>query len=105
MSAQLISGLAGSALSLVFSYVPGAATWFDTLTPTQRRLFMAALMLVVAGASLAWTCRIATACLLASWQDYVTAYAAALVANQTTFAVSPQPAPKVALVAPERKAT
>jgi len=93
MTAQLISGLAGSALSLIFSYVPGAADWFDTLTPTQRRLFMAGLMLLVAAAALVYQCQAGQACLVASWQDYLTSLFAALVANQATYAVSPQPAP------------
>lgn len=93
MTSQLISGLAGSALSLIFSYAPGAAQWFDTLTPTQRRLFMAGLMLLVAAAALVYKCQAGQACLVDNWQDYLTSYASALVANQTTYAVSPQPAP------------
>lgn len=93
MTPQVISGLAGSALSLIFSYAPGAASWFDTLTPTQRRLFMAALMLLVAAGALVYQCQASRACIAAGWQEYLTSYASALVANQTTYAVSPQPKP------------
>ena len=94
MTAQVLSGLAGAILSLIFSYLPGAAPWFDTLTPTQRRLTMAGLMLAVTVVVMTWKCNLQTECLTASWQDYLTVYASALVANQTIFQVSPQPVKK-----------
>jgi hypothetical protein len=94
MTAQVLSGLAGAILSLAFSYLPGAAGWFDTLTPTQRRLFMAALMFVVAVGAVAYQCKLQQNCLISSWQDYATTYFTALVANQSVYSVSPQPTPQ-----------
>lgn len=48
MTAETLAILAGAALSLLFEYVPGFNTWFDSLPEVNKRLGMAALMFLVA---------------------------------------------------------
>lgn len=90
MTAEQISAIAGLLLSLAFSYTPGLSDAFARLTPTQKRAVMAGLLLVVAGGALVYTCRAQAACLAVNWEDYLAAFVAALVANQATFAITPQ---------------
>ena len=94
MTAEQLSAAAGLVLSLVFSYVPGVNTWFANQNVTNKRLFMAFLLLGVAALSLGYTCYSAgqdiLACVQATWPGYVNAVIAALVANQAAYLISPQ---------------
>lgn len=93
MDPNFLSGLAGVGLSLLFSYVPGLNTRFGSLSAVQKRLVMAGLLLVVAAGALLWSCKIGGAvCLQANWITYLTALGTALVANQSTYSISPLPA-------------
>lgn len=47
--------LAG-ALALVADYFPGAATWYDTLTPASKRIVMLAAVILIVGAVLGGQC-------------------------------------------------
>lgn len=95
MSAEQLAAIAGAILSLLFSYVPGLSDWYGALESTQKRLLMAALLLLVAagvfGASCGgiWT---AVTCDKAGALGLVNALIAALVANQATYTLSPQKA-------------
>ncbi len=95
---QTISLLAGALLSLLFSYVPKLAPWFDKQESTVKRLIMlgclAAIALVLFGAAcanllgqlplgLALTCDQNGAVTLA------VAFVLALVGNQSAYLITP----------------
>lgn len=91
-----ISVLAGVALSLVFSYVPGARAWFDTLIPDYKRLVMLAACAIVPVAMAILSCAgmgadfgIAVTCDRVGIVALVRSFVVALVANQTTYQLSP----------------
>ena len=96
MNANELSALGGVALSLAFSYVPGLSTWFDAKEPTMKRLLMALLLLIVAGAIFGLSCAgvlTVAACTQDGALGLVSAYLAALVANQATYQISPKRTP------------
>jgi len=96
MTANELTAVAGLFLSLLFSYVPGINNWMAVQTPIQKRLVMLGLLalsaIVVFGISctpLAATIGLTVACTTASAYQLLTAFGAAAIANQTTFAISP----------------
>lgn len=95
MTAEQLSAIAGVILSLAFSYLPGLAPWFDKLDPTVKRLVMALLLLAVSvgafGLSCAGVVNAATCTQAGAW-SLLNVFIAALVANQATYLISPQPA-------------
>ena len=110
MSAELLSSIAGGVLSLFFSYVPGANTWFAGLQPTAKRLIMLALLILTAGVVFGLSCTawgpawgFEISCDQGGAQKLVTAFFLALVANQATYGISPE-APAVTSVKAEAKA-
>ncbi len=94
MSAEQLSAVAGVVLSLAFSYIPGLQGVFDPLTPTEKRLVMASLLIIVAIAAFLAGCRglLAITCDQPGVLGLVTSLVAALVANQATFLISPKAA-------------
>lgn len=92
MSADQLSAIAGVVLSLAFSYGPGLKDKFETLDPTQKRLVMAALLLIIASASFGAGCRglLSITCDQPGALGLLTSLVAALVANQATFLISPK---------------
>lgn len=48
MNAETLSMIAGTLLSLGFSYIPGLNNRFDSLSPEYKRLIMLALVLISA---------------------------------------------------------
>lgn len=98
MTAEQLSALAGVILSLAFSYLPGLAPWFDKLETTVKRLVMALLLLVVAAGAFGLSCAgvvDAATCTQAGAWSLLNVFVAALVANQATYLISPQPAQHV----------
>jgi hypothetical protein len=90
--------LAGSVLSLIFSYVPGASDWFNTFDATRKRLVMLILLAVVTGAIYAGACTglwDTVPCTQAGIMQLAQAFFAALIANQATYLISPEPKPDV----------
>lgn len=91
MTAQELSALAGTALSLVLAYIPGLKEAYDKLASPQKALTMALLLLISAAGAVAWSCRAAdlgfTTCLVANWENYLWAFIAALIANQSTYSL------------------
>lgn len=89
MTAQELSILAGTVLSLVLAYIPGLKDVYDKLASPQKALTMALLLLVSAAGAVAWSCRAAdvgfASCLAANWENYLWAFVAALVANQGVY--------------------
>lgn len=100
MSSETLSMIAGTILSLIFSYVPGARQWFDPLHATHKRLIMLGLLTISAGAVYGVGCLgwgdawgITIACdqkgALALFESLILA----IIANQSIYAISPQARP------------
>lgn len=92
MSAEQLSAIAGIVLSLAFSYVPKLNDWYSALAGTTKRLVMAVVLLLVAGASLWLSCAniiLSIACTQAGLLSLINAFVMALVANQATYMITP----------------
>ena len=90
---ESLAMLAGVVLSLLFSYVPGLSDWYGALSATIKRLIMAGLLLVVAGGAFGLACAgIITGidCSQTGLIDVVWAFILAVIANQSTYALSPR---------------
>lgn len=94
MTGQQLAIVAGILLSLVFSYVPSVQAWYAAHDSKTQSLIMLIAIFVVAAGSLGVSC--------AGWWQLVTcdklgvkslieAFVAALIANQATYLISPQP--------------
>lgn len=93
MDAALLASLAGILLSLLFSYVPKLSDWFAVLEGVYKRLIMAGLLLVVAGGAFGLSCASvisAVTCDQPGALGLVKAFIAALIANQSTYMISPE---------------
>lgn len=92
MDATVLSGLAGAVLSLVFSYLPGLSDKWEPLEPTQKRLIMGLLLVLVAGVAFGLGCAnisSSVTCDQAGATGLLKLLGAALVANQSTYMISP----------------
>lgn len=95
MNAEFLSMIAGILLSLLFSYVPGASDWYGALDGVRKRLVMLGLLFIAAAGAFALSCAGIydfAACDQAGAVQAVEAFIAALIANQTTYLVSPKSA-------------
>lgn len=96
MSAQFISMVAGTILSLIFSYAPGVAPQYARLDPTWKRLVMLVLVVLVGVGAMAVACGginvpgLAVTCTQEGAIELVTNVLLALMANQATYLVSPR---------------
>jgi|SRR3972149_4529453 len=97
MTATILSGIAGVILSLLFSYVPKLNTKFAAKSAEEKKLWMLALLAVVAGGAFGLSCTqygamlgIPIVCTDAGLIELIKVLAAAAIANQTTFALTPQ---------------
>ena len=93
MTSDQLAAIAGLVLSLVFSYVPGLNSMFDKLDATQKRLVMAGLLLIVAAGAFGLSCAqvlVVVTCDKPGALGLVSAFIAALVANQAAFQISPK---------------
>ncbi len=93
MNAELLSAIAGSLLSLLFSYVPGASDWYGGLEPTKKRLVMLVALVLAALGAFALSCADVynlVSCDREGVIKIVEAFYAALVANQATYLISPK---------------
>ena len=104
MTPALLSSLAGITLSLFFSYVPGISTWYEALTATYKRLVMLFLLAVVSIGAFGLACLgwlpyftdqggvpAAVTCSQQGGVELLTAFVLALVANQSTYLITPKP--------------
>lgn len=96
MSPEALASFAGIGLSLVLSYVPGLADWYETRPSTSKRAVMALMLLAVAIGSAVWTCSQPQVgdpfrmCIGSSWRAYAQAFVAALVASQGAYLLTPK---------------
>jgi len=97
MTADTLALFAGAFLSLLFSYVPGLNTWFDALEIVHKRLVMLALLIIVAVAIVALACAglgadlgLAITCDKAGLIGMLRALVLAIMANQSTYKLTPK---------------
>jgi len=96
VSAETLSLIAGAALSLAFSYIPGLHERFAALDPTHKRLVMLALLVLSAGAvyglsclgwGLAWG--VVLTCDRSGLAGLLEQLLLAVIANQGVYAITP----------------
>ena len=97
MSAESLSLVAGTILSLVFSYVPKAGGSWEKLSPERKRLIMLGLLVLVSAVAYALACAgwadqagIKVTCDQAGIVGLVRALIVAVIANQSAYAISPR---------------
>ena len=117
MTVEMLSILAGSLLSLLFTYLPGLSEWYQRLddgwlvseplvdTPdcelpdggTRKRLVMLACLTLTAGASFGLACSgwgtyfgLSLSCTQGGAAELLRAFILALIANQSTHRISPR---------------
>ena len=92
LTPELLALVAGSVLSLLFSYIPGLRTAFAALCGETKRLIMAGLLLIVTIVIflLVHFGVISTGEPLNIW-GYIYLLVQALIANQGTYTLSPPP--------------
>ena len=92
MSSELLAGIAGIVLSLLFEYFPGLNAWYNDLVDPKQKLIMLAALFVSAlgvfgmacvGKYDLVTCDVNGAWLLAEY------FVLATIANQATHRISP----------------
>jgi len=93
IDSQQLSLIAGAVLSLLFSYVPMLAPKYDTLDRTTKQLVMALMLLVVSLAIFGISCgnlyATGVTCDKQGAVALLTNFVLALVANQSTYALTP----------------
>jgi hypothetical protein len=97
MSANTLSLIAGTLLSLGFSYIPGLRELFDNVEPTEKRLVMLGLLLVTAVAVQIMACLgwgelwgLGLTCDRAGIAGLIEQLVIAIIANQSVYAISPR---------------
>jgi len=93
MTVDVLAALAGTVLSLLFSYVPGLRDNYGALDSVKKSLVMLALLFGVAVGALALSCANiiqAVECTQAGATSLATTFFYAAVANQTAYRLSPQ---------------
>jgi hypothetical protein len=96
MSAESLSLIAGTVLSLVFSYIPGAKNWFSKFNSQVKRLIMLGLIILSAGAlygmaCLGWSTEfgITLTCDQTGFVVLLRQVMLAIIANQSIYSISP----------------
>ena len=97
MSAESLSLIAGSALSLIFSYVPGLNAKFAGLSAEVKRLIMLGLLILVAAGVYGLGCSgfgaefgVAITCDREGLVGLIGSLVVAIIANQSVYAISPK---------------
>jgi uncharacterized protein with PQ loop repeat len=88
---ELIVGIVGALLSLVFSYFPAVSTWYSALkTEAKSGIMLGLLVLSSVTVYLLVLYGVLPATEPITWQMLVRVLFAAIVANQSTYLLSPQ---------------
>ncbi len=97
MSAESLSLVAGTILSLAFSYIPGVRSWFLEIDPAIKRLIMLALLAVTSAGVYGLSCLgwgiewgITLNCDQTGLLGIVRQFIIAVIANQSIYTISPQ---------------
>jgi len=95
MTVETLAGGAGLVLSLLASYIPGWDKFYGTLEPIYKRIIMAFLLVVVSVGIFGLSCAglgdqlgATVVCDYEGGVQLFRIFLAALVANQTTYAIS-----------------
>ena len=109
MSAENLSLIAGTSLSLVFSYFPGASRWFIQFDAQAKRLIMLGLVMLSAGVAFGLSCLgwgasfgIQLSCDQPGLLGLVRQVVLAIIANQGMYAISPRRQDEDSVYAPWR---
>ena len=94
ISSEMLVGIAGVVLSLLFSYIPGLRTWYAALITETKQLVMLGLLVLVSGAIFALGCydilSTGIACDKYGIIALVQMLIVGLVSNQAAYLISPQ---------------
>ena len=91
MSAELLSSISGIVLSLVFSYIPGAKRWFDSLEREYKQLVMGILLFLVSAGVFGLSCAKIfeyVTCTKEGLLGLISTFISALVANQSVYLIT-----------------
>jgi len=95
MDAELLGGIVGVVLSLIFSYVPGVARVWEGLSGESKRLVMFMMLLATAGCVYGLACAgiapalgLQVSCDMTGAIDLISILIAALVANQGIYKIT-----------------
>lgn len=92
MTPEQLSVIAGTVLSLFFSFFPGAKTWFETLTPDKKRLVMLGFLFGVTAVIFGLSCANLYNYFMCTWQgawDALKLFILAAMANQAAYQLTP----------------
>jgi uncharacterized protein YacL len=93
LTSSLLVMIAAAILSVLFSYVPGLNTWFATMDGTFKRLAMLLLLAITAGVIYGLGCAgvlsSGITCDQPGLTKLVYMFVLAVVANQSTFTITP----------------
>jgi hypothetical protein len=96
MSAETLALISGTLLSLFFSYIPGARSWFEPFPAQVKRLIMLVLLLGAAGIVYGLSClgwgaewHITLTCDQQGLMGLIEQTVIAIIANQSIYAISP----------------
>jgi hypothetical protein len=97
MSAETLSLITGTLLSLFFSYVPGIHNWYTNFEPIIKRLIMLGLLLLVSVSIYGFSCLgwaadwgISITCSKTGLQTLIKQTVLAIIANQSIYSLSPK---------------
>lgn len=97
MTTETLSATAAILLSLAFSYLPGLSTAYQALAPVHKRLVMLGMLILTAAGAFAISCAgfavqvgLAVTCDWPGASGLLRALIAALVANQSAYAITPK---------------
>lgn len=97
MSSEVLVSVTGVVLSLLFSYVPGLAGWYNQLDGQRKRLVMLFMLAVVALGMYALTCvglgeqyGISLTCDQAGAATLLEMFVLAMIGNQAAYLISPK---------------
>jgi hypothetical protein len=100
ITADELAGLAGAALSLAITYVPGLNAWYGGLAPDRKRLVMIGLLALAAAGVYGLSCAglagqllgLSVSCDQTGLLGLGRALLVAVIANQSVFLITPKPA-------------
>lgn len=95
LTPQLLAGIVGLALSLVFAYIPKLNTWYAAKSEDTKKSIMGVLLIVFGVAIYALACVPSlgfpfVACPTGGIWSLLTIILSALVANQGTYLIAPK---------------
>lgn len=94
LSPEMLAGIAGAALSLLFSYIPRFSEWFAAFSPQVKRLWMLGLLALAVGAIAALNCngiiQTNVTCDQVGFTRLVWMFVTAVMSNQATYTITPE---------------